>query len=38
MLKIPFDASRSADQNFRVLIPERMVISLRLVWHRAFVR
>lgn len=33
MLKIPFDASRSADQNFRVLIPERMVISLRLVWN-----
>ena len=33
MLKIPFTASRSADQTFRVLIPERMVISLRLVWN-----
>ncbi len=33
MLKIPFNPSISADQTFRVLIPERMVISLRLTWN-----
>lgn len=33
MLRIPFDPSRSADQTFRVLIPERLVMTLRLVWN-----
>lgn len=33
MLRIPFDASVSADQTLSVLIPEKQVISLRLVWN-----
>ena len=33
MLRIPFNPSRSADQTFRVLIPERLVMSLRMVWN-----
>ena len=33
MLRIPFDPSRSADQTFRVLIPERLVMTLRMVWN-----
>ena len=32
MLRIPFDPSRSADQNFQVLVPEKLVLTLRLVW------
>ena len=33
MLEIPFNASISADQKFQVLIPEQMVITLRLLWN-----
>lgn len=33
MLKIPFDPTASADQTVSVLIPEKQVISLRLVWN-----
>ena len=33
MLKIPFISSISADQTFQVLIPEQMVIMLRLLWN-----
>lgn len=33
MLKIPFNSKRSADQTLSVLIPEKQVISLRLVWN-----
>lgn len=32
MLRIPFDPSKSADQSFQVLVPEKAVLSLRLVW------
>lgn len=32
MLKIPFDPSKSADQNFQVLVPEKVVLTLRLTW------
>lgn len=32
MLKIPFNSSVSADQTFQVLIPEQLVMTLRLVW------
>ena len=33
MLEIPFNPSISADQKFQVLIPEQMVITLRLLWN-----
>lgn len=33
MFRIPFDPSKSADQTFQVLIPERMVMTLRMVWN-----
>lgn len=33
MYRIPFDPSKSADQTFQVLIPERMVITLRMIWN-----
>lgn len=33
MQKIPFDPSRSADQTFQLLIPERMVATIRMVWN-----
>lgn len=33
MLRIPFDPTRSADQTLSLLIPEKQVISLRLVWN-----
>lgn len=33
MLRIPFDPNKSADQSLQVLIPERQVIGLRLVWN-----
>ena len=33
MLEIPFNPSISADQTFRVLIPERLVMTLRMVWN-----
>ena len=32
MLKIPFDPSKSADQNFQVLVPDKVVLTLRLTW------
>ena len=32
MIKIPFDPSKSADQNFQVLVPEKVVLTLRLTW------
>lgn|SRR5574344_1370528 len=32
MLRIPFNPSKSADQNFQVLVPEKLVLNLRLVW------
>ena len=34
MLRIPFDPSKSADQSFQVLVPEKAVLSIRLVWPR----
>ena len=33
MMKIPFDPTISADQQFQVLIPERAVIMLTLRWN-----
>lgn len=33
MFRIPFNPSSSADQTFRVLIPELQVVELRLVWN-----
>lgn len=33
MLRIPFNSSSSADQTVSVLIPEKQVITLRLVWN-----
>lgn len=33
MLRIPFDPSRGADQTFQVLVPEEVVLTLRLVWN-----
>jgi hypothetical protein len=33
VLRIPFSSTQSADQSLKVLIPERQVIGLRLVWN-----
>lgn len=33
MMKIPFDPTISADQQFQVLIPEQSVITLTLRWN-----
>lgn len=33
MLRIPFDPAISADQTFQVLVPEKVVLKLRLVWN-----
>lgn len=33
MLRIPFDPTPSADQTFQVLVPEKLVLTLRLVWN-----
>lgn len=33
MLRIPFNSSNSSDQTLSVLIPEKQVITLRLVWN-----
>lgn len=33
MLRIPFDPTPSADQTFQVLVPEKVVLNLRLVWN-----
>lgn len=32
MLRIPFNPATSADQTFDVLVPEKLVLNLRLVW------
>ena len=33
MMRIPFDPSISADQQFQVLLPERAVLTLTLRWN-----
>lgn len=33
MLRIPFSPTTSADQTFQVLVPEKVVLTFRLVWN-----
>lgn len=33
MMKIPFNPDKSADQKFQVLIPEQIVLTIRLYWN-----